>query len=122
MAFQKGNRANPGGRPKEKAFTDALRIELNRETGDGVGKRKKLNAIAEKLVACALNGESWAIQQVADRLDGKPAQEANVTIDDKRDATDWSRAELVRFLNERRDGGSGAAEAGGRGEQPDSVH
>lgn len=122
MAFQKGNRANPGGRPKEKAFTDALRLELNREVGEGADKRKKLNAIAEKLVACALNGESWAIQQVADRLDGKPAQEANVTIDDKRDATDWTRAELVRFLNERRDGGSGATEADGRGEQPDSVH
>ena len=122
MAFQKGKSGNPGGRSKEKAFTDALKLELNRETGDGADKRKKLNAIAEKLVACALNGDSWAIQQVADRLDGKPAQEANLTIDDKRDATDWTRAELVAFLNERRDGGAGASEADGRGEQPDSVH
>jgi hypothetical protein len=112
MAFKKGETGNPGGRPKEKAFTDALRLELLRESKD---KRKKLNVIAEKLVECAMNGESWAIQQVADRLDGKPAQEATVTIDDKRDAADWSREELVAFLSNARADSARAAEAKGRG-------
>jgi hypothetical protein len=37
--------------------------------------RSKLRRIAEKLAECALNGEPWAISQVADRIDGKAAAE-----------------------------------------------
>jgi len=71
MAFQPGNRANPGGKPKDKAFADAVRIAVNREAEDG---RKKLMLLADKLYDCAMAGEGWAMQQIADRLDGKPAQ------------------------------------------------
>lgn len=39
---------------------------------DGTGT-KKLRRLAEKLVDEALNGEGWAMCQIADRLDGKPA-------------------------------------------------
>lgn len=53
---------------QEKAFSEAVRMACYAED------RKKLRAIANKLVECAENGESWAVQQVADRLDGKPAQ------------------------------------------------
>jgi hypothetical protein len=98
-----------GGRPfgshKEKAFTDALRLAVNRNDEEG---KKKLNRIAEKLVSCAIEGESWAIQQVADRLDGKPAQESMVTVDDKRDATDWTSTELDAIINDARKSGNGA--------------
>jgi len=119
MAFEKGKSGNPGGRLKEKAFTDALRLAVSREDGEGV---KKLHKIAEKLVACALDGESWAVQQVADRLDGKPAQESTVTIDDKRDATDWTREELVAFLSDAAADRKGAAKEEGCGRKPDRVH
>jgi hypothetical protein len=119
MAWQKGQSGNPRGGPKDKAFADALRLAVNEEHEPN---KRKLRAIAEKLVEEALKGESWAIQQVADRLDGKPAQESTVTIDDKRDATDWSRAELVAFLNEARAGSEGTAQANGRSREPDSVH
>lgn len=74
MAFEKGQSGNPGGRPKEKAFADALRIAVNVEVENEGEKKKKLRLIAERLVAEAMAGESWAVQQVADRLDGKPAQ------------------------------------------------
>jgi hypothetical protein len=36
---------------------------------------RKLRRIAEKLAECALNGEPWAISQVADRIDGKAPAE-----------------------------------------------
>jgi hypothetical protein len=62
------------------------------------------------------------INAIADRLDGKPAQESTVTIDDKRDATDWTRDELVAFLNDAKAGGDGAAKANGSGRKPDRVH
>ncbi len=71
MAFEKGQSGNPGGRPKEKVFADALRLAVNREAEDG---RKKLAHLADRLVAEAMAGEGWAMQQIADRLDGKPAQ------------------------------------------------
>jgi hypothetical protein len=74
MPFEKGNRANPGGRPKEKAFADAVRVAVNRVDEADAEKRKKLMLLADKLVECALKGEGWAMQQIADRLDGKPAQ------------------------------------------------
>lgn len=118
MAGVKGRSGTNKG--KDKAFANALRLAVS-ETDPRTGFRK-LRGIAEKLVECALNGESWAVQQVADRLDGKPAQEQTVTIDDKRDAADWSREELVAFLNNARDGRRGDDPAVGRGREPDSVH
>jgi hypothetical protein len=36
---------------------------------------KSIRRIAEKLAECALNGEPWAISQVADRIDGKATAE-----------------------------------------------
>jgi hypothetical protein len=59
---------------------------------------------------------------VADRLDGKPAQESTVTVDDKRDATDWTRDELVSVLNDLRARGNGNAAPDGGQREPDSVH
>src|SRR5262249_27095664 len=38
-------------------------------------RRRKMRRIAEKLAECALNGEPWAISQVADRIDGKATAE-----------------------------------------------
>ena len=40
----------------------------------------------------------------------------------KRDATDYSREELVAFLRNAGDGGAGTTETEGRGTEPDSVH
>lgn len=61
-----------GRPPAEKSFANMLRIAVSEKSEDGNGTR--LREIAQKLVDCAVQGESWAIQQVADRLDGKPAQ------------------------------------------------
>lgn len=107
-----------GATNKDKPFAEALRLELNAAGED----HKALRKIAAKVILMAENGDMQAINAIADRLDGKPAQESTVTFDDKREATDWTRAELVAFLNERRTGGDGTAEADGRSEQPDSVH
>jgi hypothetical protein len=38
------------------------------------GNRKRLREIAEKVVALAAAGEPWAVQEVANRLDGRPSQ------------------------------------------------
>jgi hypothetical protein len=61
------------GRPigsvnRQKPFTDALRIALL----SGGGRR--LRIIADKLAKKAEQADLQAVQQIADRLDGKPVQ------------------------------------------------
>ena len=59
----------PIGSPnRQKPFTDALRVALL----SGGGRR--LRAIADKLAEKAEQGDLQAIQQIGDRLDGKPSQ------------------------------------------------
>lgn len=70
MAFEKGKSGNPGGRPKEKPFLDALTMELKARGDD----HKALRQIAGKLVDRAIKGDMAAALAIADRLDGKPAQ------------------------------------------------
>jgi Family of unknown function (DUF5681) len=102
MAFKKGISGNPGGRSGEKIFTDALRLELNRVDPQDKDKRKKINRLAEKLVECALEDkESWAFQQIADRLEGKPVQVVDATVDDRHDIEQFSDAELTAILRKR---------------------
>lgn len=72
MAWKKGQSGNPGGRGTEKAFADAIRAAVNVE--DPKTRRRKLLAIADTVADAAISGESWAVNIVADRLDGKPAQ------------------------------------------------
>jgi hypothetical protein len=60
------------GRPigsvnREKPFNDALRVALKRDP-------RRLPRIAEKLAEKAEEGDLAAIREIADRLDGKPAQ------------------------------------------------
>jgi len=69
--------ARPAGSPnKDKPFRDALRMELA-EIGDD---HKALRRIARNLIKLAggesemLDGGLGAIKEIADRLDGKPAQ------------------------------------------------
>jgi hypothetical protein len=70
VAFRKGQSGNPGGRPKQKEFRDALNLALKRADGD----KRFLNRVAESLVAKAVAGDVSAIREIADRIDGKPAQ------------------------------------------------
>jgi len=67
-----------GAKP-DKSFVDALRIAVNEpiDPKDKKGRRK-LRALADKLVEKALDGDTQAINHIADRLDGKPSQAINV--------------------------------------------
>jgi hypothetical protein len=61
-----------GSQNKDKPFRDALRIEL---AALGDDDPKALRGLARRLLATAATAEGLAaIKEVADRLDGKPAQ------------------------------------------------
>jgi hypothetical protein len=73
MPFLPGQSGNPGGRSRnDKLLTDAIRIAVLK-VDPATGKRK-LQLIAERLVAKAIEGDNWCIGQVGDRLDGKPKE------------------------------------------------
>jgi len=102
MAFKKGISGNPGGRSGEKIFTDALRLELNRIDPTDKEKRKKVNKLAEKLVECAIEDkQGWAFNMIADRLEGKAAQQVDHNVIDNREISEYSDAELTAILRRR---------------------
>lgn len=66
-----------------KPFSEALNIAIRRAVESGKHKgRKRLDVIAEKLAIDAMNGNMAAIKEVADRLDGRPAQQIHTVDDD----------------------------------------
>lgn len=62
-----------------KLFQQALKRALARKTSTNVDAG--LDKGAEKLVDAFFAGEQWAIKEVADRIDGKPAQQMTVAGD-----------------------------------------
>jgi len=70
MPFVKGQSGNPGGLEKQKLFRRALRECLSLE---------EAKIIARKVIQMAKDGDLMAVNIVADRLDGKPRQEIEVS-------------------------------------------
>jgi hypothetical protein len=73
MPFQQGQTGNPNGARKSKRYEQALLKELA-ALGDGeieAGLRK----IAKLHVAEAAKGDLAAMESLANRIDGKPAQQ-----------------------------------------------
>lgn len=69
--------ANSGPK-REKPFREALQMEIKAAGED----HKALRRIASNLLSLAYNGDLNAIKEIADRLDGRAAQEAFVQIDE----------------------------------------
>lgn len=77
--------AEIGGQPgnqngaKGKRWRDAILRALSRSHGTVDGG---LDKAAESLVALAARGDKWALDHIADRVDGKPKQTTAVEGDD----------------------------------------
>jgi len=57
---------------KDRMWSEAIRRAVNRTTSDG--KTKRLDALASKLITKGLKGDTSALREIGDRLDGKPPQ------------------------------------------------
>jgi len=79
--FEKNDpRINRQGRPKKgTALTDILNYKLDLVHKPGQLKRE---AIAERLIAVALEGDVAALKYVFDRMDGRPTQKDVVEFGD----------------------------------------
>lgn len=81
MPFQPGQSGNPAGGAKIKRFFAALERACVQDDG------KRLRAAAEKLLDLGAAGEPWAVQMLADRFDGKAAQQLQHAGADGEDLT-----------------------------------
>jgi len=59
---------------KGKDWETALRYALDTYQTSQVERGQALREIGKKLIEKALDGDSYAIKEIGDRLDGKPAQ------------------------------------------------
>lgn len=80
---------------QDKIWTDAIRKAVNEYTEDpddpNGGKIKKINYLAKILVNQATDGNTAALQEIGNRLDGKPSQ----PVEEKSDTTVTYRIEFV---------------------------
>lgn len=65
-----------------KEFRAALQRALAKRA-DGQGWVVALDKIANKLLDLAESGEQWAVQELANRIDGKPAQQVVLNGDEE---------------------------------------
>lgn len=82
MPFKPGQSGNPSGKPKQRPFTDALRLALNDHEDEKPRQRTKLDCIVSALIQNAVDGDNGAIREIADRTEGKVPQQQILTGDE----------------------------------------
>jgi hypothetical protein len=99
MAWKSGESGNPTGKKpgtlKEKPFREALRME-EKELAAGNVIQHPEGSLRWNAQLLLRRGDTPSIHQIADRLDGKPAQEQAVHVSDGR--TNQSEAELRDYI------------------------
>jgi hypothetical protein len=73
MPFARGRSGNPGGQWSGKPFRDALRME-EKELEKGIVTKHPKGSLRWNAQKLLLEGSHQSIKEVADRLDGRPAQ------------------------------------------------
>jgi hypothetical protein len=92
----RASRGRPlGAENKDKPFREALRME-EKELAAGNVIQHPEGSLRWNAQLLLRRGDTPSIQQIADRLDGKPAQEQTVNVSDGR--TNLSEAELRDYI------------------------
>lgn len=79
MTFQPGQSGNPKGTRKEKLCYEALMLELKAcQDSDP----RSLRGIMRNLITLAAGGDLQAIKELMNRIDGMPAQEQFVEVNE----------------------------------------
>jgi len=73
MPFARGRSGNPGGEWKEKPFRRALQME-SKQLEEGVILKHPKGSLRWNAQKLLLAGNPQSIKEIADRLDGRPAQ------------------------------------------------
>lgn len=81
---------------KEKPWVQALRTALLQYEGGDIKAGQALRHIADTVVLKAIKGDKDAIQEIGNRLDGKPAQSVTIGGDDEAPVVVKGELRLVR--------------------------
>ena len=79
---------------KAKVWEQAIKRALARYAGSTI--EAGLDSLADKLVAAGMAGDQWALKEIGDRMDGKPAQA--VTVDGDGEGGPIQHALEVKFV------------------------
>ena len=109
--WKPGQSGNPNGAPRLKKFLAKLERVIAQDDGKG------LRDAADKVYKLAAEGEEWAIQFLADRLDGKPTQQLDMRV--TRPTKELTDDELVSIAA---GSGEGIAPAPSSEETPPQLH
>src|ERR1700732_4720111 len=71
--FKKGDRANPGGRPSYKKYSEALRALVAADPDETFEINSNAAALAARVVKMGKKGNISAIREIGDRCEGRPA-------------------------------------------------
>ncbi len=95
MGAPKGN----NNAAKGKAWANALESALGvyEDEAKQIPRGTALRAIANKVIAAAIDGDHKAIQEIGNRLDGKPHQSLDVETHNYNHSEELSEAELERI-------------------------
>jgi hypothetical protein len=102
--WAKGVSGNPGGRPRKSPITDVLADMLQSSSADDPAKRTYAEVIAEMLLKRACQGDIRAAREIADRVEGRPAQSVSVVTEECstcREGADELRRELESLTDEQ---------------------
>ena len=92
MAAPLGNQNSAKGRLWEGAIKRALARRVEGDLSRG------LDILADKLVLAAESGDQWALLEIGNRLDGKPAQAVTVSGDEDNPI---EHNHTVKFIGDR---------------------
>lgn len=96
--------AGRGGQPGN---TNATKTKVWLQALERAARPKDLQEIAEMVVQQAKEGQQWAVQELANRLDGKPVQPLEHSGEfTQRLATEYSNAELALIAAGKEPGAS----------------
>lgn len=87
MVWKKGESGNPNGMRREQPFRNALDRAIAQDDG------KRIRKAAEQLLSQAAKGTPWALNMLADRLDGKADQSVTII----RKAEEMTDDDLLRI-------------------------
>lgn len=90
-----GRGAPIGNKNSEKGAKYKAALERALAARSKVDGKQALDDLAGVAIDCAMSGESWAHQFIADRLDGKPHQTIAAEVDTN------VTVEVVRFGNKK---------------------
>ncbi len=79
--FRKGQSGNPGGRPKSRLLSEALRSRLSEPVPDDPEGRTYAEVVAANLIDIACSAGAGAVSaanEIANRIEGKPPQRLDV--------------------------------------------